>query len=1081
VLQNKEFQQALELVLLLNETQIVAKVGEELMPLHIDPIHENLDESSYEFLREALSVWLEHYWLLILDKNRPPEYKASDAKLERIVFKDELWNWAPTSHSEVDTHSGRTIQKQRNFYFESDHRASEEVALVLLRFFDVSMFVQPSLIFQLMVAALNLAALHQRPSLNILDAFLPNKKPLHTVMSATVLNYLPTINYADVQLLMNQPEFYTDSIQGLLRQGAMDKIQTVFTGTGGFSTLILAVQKLSRLEITGSSDIMHGDLDRHTWEMTLAHIMTVVEGNPICIDLVAKMLHAVLKVHLRDELFRPYDHSDMPSAFTLLQLLSCARRLRTACDSIKDEDVKEAFVKIINAFIALPPRQWVPLFSSVETVVFLLRFIGREDLDLAYQKFNAENKEGFSRDPAMKELLDEAQKVYSTPLVNMKQNIHELSTLDIRSKLVARKSQGKPSASTKFGARDWDLIVDIATGAAESMKEKYSLPMLPHHTQLVTLLMFAIQVCLGPKDKSKPTTILARVGTGEGKSWIIGMLAAFVAKKGMTAHAVIDNQTLLERDFRTMSDLFKKLNLKAHKGSFKPEYQVVYCTSMDIEMHFLEQMRQGVAEIDFKKCVMIVDEVDSLIVDENAYQSYVYDDHGASDVCEWYCKDGRFADKKTIDGLAPWMQKIIGKMKAAEEEVNQKSEGMHYHLDEGSDRVWALDEKTAVVKRNAWFLWLEALRKQRDPNYNVQFKCRQMVVCQKSCFTSYSFIFGLTGSLGTKAELEYTKKQFNASCFFVPPFLDTCQGMTRPHPHCIHSSVGRDASQQLSKTTAIVKQYVKKVPIVVVVRNPDRVKQIIPELEKALPGHAQGDKLGPGVIELLDMPGKEAEFQQLVETATLPIEIEGQKTKSWRVTVTTAAGARGQDYQISDDVVDDNGGLLLVLEYIPDSEREWIQFLGRTARHDHPGQYAVILNQNDYKEALGGDMPSEDAAVEKKVLDHINKITAKKVGDAQEQLDRGTVMHTNTAAFWKWYTHAKCSDEEKLDKFFKWCDLCDDFPEMTLESIAGAFEALRAGSDHRSPSSALNFRGDAGKITSAKAPQPRNSATRVDM
>jgi hypothetical protein len=195
--------------------------------------------------------------------------------------------------------------------------------------------------------------------------------------------------------------------------------------------------------------------------------------------------------------------------------------------------------------------------------------------------------------------------------------------------------------------------------------------------------------------------------------------------------------------------------------------------------------------------------------------------------------------------------------------------------------------------------------------------------------------------------------------------------------------------------------------------------------------------------------------------------------------VTTAAGARGQDYQISDDVVDDNGGLLLVLEYIPDSEREWIQFLGRTARHDHPGQYAVILNQNDYKEALGGDMPSEDAAVEKKVLDHINKITAKKVGDAQEQLDRGTVMHTNTAAFWKWYTHAKCSDEEKLDKFFKWCDLCDDFPEMTLESIAGAFEALRAGSDHRSPSSALNFRGDAGKITSAKAQQPKN--TRVDV
>ena len=30
---------------------------------------------------------------------------------------------------------------------------------------------------------------------------------------------------------------------------------------------------------------------------------------------------------------------------------------------------------------------------------------------------------------------------------------------------------------------------------------------------------------------------------------------------------------------------------------------------------------------------------------------------------------------------------------------------------------------------------------------------------------------------------------------------------------------------------------------------------------------------------------------------------------------------------------------MLLLEYVPESEREWIQFLGRTARHDHPGQY----------------------------------------------------------------------------------------------------------------------------------------------
>jgi hypothetical protein len=234
-----------------------------------------------------------------------------------------------------------------------------------------------------------------------------------------------------------------------------------------------------------------------------------------------------------------------------------------------------------------------------------------------------------------------------------------------------------------------------------------------------------------------------------------------------------------------------------------------------------------------------------------------------------------------------------------------------------------------------------------------------------------------------------------------------------------------------------------KVPTLVVVRNPDRLAKVCAALEQALPTHKAGDKLGSGVIQLLDIPGKEAEFQQSVETTTLPITVD--KKKGWRIAVTTAIGARGQDYQISDEVVDDNGGLLLVLEYIPDSEREWIQFVGRTARHDHPGQYAVVLNRDEYKEALGTDASQEHQEVEKKVLDHINAITAKGLVEAEVQLDRGTCIHDNTANFWNWYVNSKASDQEKLDKYYKWVDLCEDFGDLTLESITGTFEGLRAG------------------------------------
>merc|ERR1719253_1434373 len=142
----------------------------------------------------------------------------------------------------------------------------------------------------------------------------------------------------------------------------------------------------------------------------------------------------------------------------------------------------------------------------------------------------------------------------------------------------------------------------------------------------------------------------------------------------------------------------------------------------------------------------------------------------------------------------------------------------------------------------------------------------------------------------------------------------------------------------------------------------------------------------------------------MVEVATQPLEVtssSGTKSKHWRVTVTTAVGARGQDYHISDELVDEKGGFLLVLEYVPDSEREWIQFLGRTARHDHPGQYAVVLCADDYQHLFGGSQPQAGSAVTH-ILACYNEINEKRMADAQVNLDRGTLMHKYTGHFWAW-------------------------------------------------------------------------------
>ena len=70
----------------------------------------------------------------------------------------------------------------------------------------------------------------------------------------------------------------------------------------------------------------------------------------------------------------------------------------------------------------------------------------------------------------------------------------------------------------------------------------------------------------------------------------------------------------------------------------------------------------------------------------------------------------------------------------------------------------------------------------------------------------------------------------------------------------------------------------------------------------------------------------------------------GAEDNRCRVTVTDRFGGRGHDFQVVDKAANANGGMLVIATSIPD-EREWIQWKGRTARQDRPGQFYVILDE----------------------------------------------------------------------------------------------------------------------------------------
>ena len=92
----------------------------------------------------------------------------------------------------------------------------------------------------------------------------------------------------------------------------------------------------------------------------------------------------------------------------------------------------------------------------------------------------------------------------------------------------------------------------------------------------------------------------------------------------------------------------------------------------------------------------------------------------------------------------------------------------------------------------------------------------------------------------------------------------------------------------------------------------------------------------------------------------------GAEDNRCRVTVTDRFGGRGHEFQVVDKEANANGGMLVIATSIPD-EREWIQWKGRTARQDRPGQFYVILDKKS--------KPFDDAK-NKKLEERLNKLDA---------------------------------------------------------------------------------------------------------
>ena len=216
--------------------------------------------------------------------------------------------------------------------------------------------------------------------------------------------------------------------------------------------------------------------------------------------------------------------------------------------------------------------------------------------------------------------------------------------------------------------------------------------------------------------------------------------------------------------------------------------------------------------------------MDDLVVNENPNSNYVKEDAERT-------PDLRkcFAALRRNEIVMPRGVKSAKMWEEAQREVKEakaRVEGVDYRLVEEDGKKVAIilvDGVIPKVRRAA--PWLSYLNYTLNGTETVA-ESPFATVCTPYVFNKYKGIFGLTGSVGGKAELKYLSQTYKAIKFDVPRFLDTCTGNARKEVTNHGVEILKNEKEQIARVCEIAGQYFRKVPVLVIASSLGQLQRI---------------------------------------------------------------------------------------------------------------------------------------------------------------------------------------------------------------------------------------------------------------
>ena len=479
------------------------------------------------------------------------------------------------------------------------------------------------------------------------------------------------------------------------------------------------------------------------------------------------------------------------------------------------------------------------------------------------------------------------------------------------------------------------------TEICQKIKQKYN--MVPYPVQCLTILRLADEIL-----HSKGA--ISEVKTGEGKTFIISVLAILLTQYGKKLDVVTSTTELAKRDQKeqkkyydlfgiTSGVLYSKTGDKDFfdtqlvekttdvSKDFNVEVfncQVIYSTNSNLEFVYLHSLFKKKPIRNRPYDVVIVDEVDNMLMDQSsspAILAEAYPTMYLKDVLKIVYIMQNCSDSDILDVLKGYFPKVgnfdltmIRKMKKAAQTANKYVLGEEYIIENG--KIVIMDKFTGHKKIGS--RWHNYIHEMVEIKENVSVQRAQVsfaAISQHMFFNQYAHISGLTGTMGTEQDIAFLKLAYGVNIFKVPKhILNQKVIISKPRPaniNRIYEMLFGDIMCEASKGR----------PVLVIMDSVKRAEAFLNFVANTLKRQLNWGKI-EGIDPNLD--------KAAIESAGI----------SGRITIATQAAGRGTDIKL-DSAALAAGGLHVIIPFPMLNQRVLEQAIGRSARQGQPGSAAV--------------------------------------------------------------------------------------------------------------------------------------------